>query len=104
MIKLIRLKEHCLISLFAQGLLDDGKVNIYLQKKIIPGSEAFIILEGMVGFIEKPVSVFIRMMKPIVLGDLPEVDIPTRYLYFFLAPIPQSGAGEILRINQYLWP
>ncbi|XP_059080880.1 sodium bicarbonate cotransporter 3-like isoform X1 [Tigriopus californicus] len=76
-----------------RGLLDDGKVNIYLQKKIIPGSEAFIILEGMVGFIEKPISVFIRMAKPIVLGDLPEVDIPTRYIYFFLAPITQSGTS-----------
>lgn len=57
-----------------------------LQKKISNSSEAAIILEGGLGFVEKPVSVFVRLAKPIVLGDLPEVDIPTRFIYFFIGP------------------
>ena len=40
------------------GILDSGKVNVALQKKISSGSEANIILEGVVPFLVKPIGVF----------------------------------------------
>ncbi len=58
--------------------MDDGKVNIALTKKIDSSSEAAVILVGAVGFLEKPVSVLVRLANPLVLNDMPEVDIPTR--------------------------
>ena len=64
----------------------DGKVNVALQKKIASNSEAVIILEGVVDFLDKPVSAFVRFTNSVTLGDLPEVDIPTRFLYLFAAP------------------
>ncbi len=56
----------------------DGKINTALTKKLSPESEAAVILVGAVSFIEKPVSIFIRLANPLVLADMPEVDIPTR--------------------------
>ena len=76
--------------------IDDGKVNVALQKKISNTTEAAIILEGSLSFIEKPVSVFMRLAKPIALGDLPEVDIPTRFLYFFFGPVQVTIAAWLL--------
>ena len=67
-------------------LTHDGKVNVALQKKISNTTEAAIILEGVFEFLEKPISVFIRLGNPVVLKDLPEVDIPTRFLYFYAGP------------------
>lgn len=45
-----------------------------------------IILEGVVDFLDKPVSAFVRLRHSVTLGDLPEVDIPTRFIYLFAAP------------------
>ena len=61
-------------------------MNVALQKKIASNSEAVIILEGVVDFLDKPVSAFVRFTNSVTLGDLPEVDIPTRFLYLFAAP------------------
>ena len=61
-----------------------------LQKKIATNTEAAIILEGLVGFVDEPVSVLVRLAKPVVLGDLPEVDIPTRFLYLYVG---KKGPG-----------
>ena len=69
---------------------EEGKVNLYLQKKLDSNTEAAVILEGTVGFLEAPISVFIRLSRPAILGDLPEVDIPTRFLYLVATP-PQDG-------------
>lgn len=66
--------------------MDDGKVNVALTKKLRAQTEAAIVLEGACAFLEKPVSVFVRLAKPLVLGDLPEVDIPTRFVYLFMGP------------------
>ena len=38
----------------------DGKINVALQKKIAANSEAVIILEGVVDFLDKPASAFVR--------------------------------------------
>ena len=70
--------------------LDEGKVNRTFLKKLPSGTEGAIVLVGKTPLIQKPISVFIRLAKPVVLEDLPEVDIPTRYLYLVL------GEGERL--------
>lgn len=72
--------------------VDDGKVNRPFLKKLPGNSEAAVVLEGRASFIQKPISVFIRLLKPVVLGDLPEVDIPTKYLYFVVgSAAPRAG-------------
>ena len=65
-----------------------------MQKKIADNTEALIILEGVVGFLEQPVSVFVRLKRPISLNDLPEVDILTKFLYFFSAPPIANASSE----------
>ena len=62
---------------------EDGKVNHPFLKKLPENAEAAVILTGSVPFLEKAVSVFIRLAQPSVLGDLPEVDIPTRSVCLF---------------------
>ena len=64
----------------------EGKVNVALQKKIADGSEAIIILEGVVGFLDQPISVLVRLQSALSLNDLPEVDIGTRFLFLFAGP------------------
>jgi len=65
----------------------DGKVNVALQKKISSTSEAAIILEGGVAFQEKPLAIFVKLKTPLNLADMPEVDIPTRFFFFYTGPI-----------------
>ena len=64
----------------------EGRVNVALQKKIADGSEAIIILEGVVGFLDQPISVLVRLQSALSLNDLPEVDIGTRFLFLFAGP------------------
>ncbi len=59
-------------------MLEDGRVNTALTKKISSSTEAAVILVGAVPFLDRPVSILVRLAKPMVLGDMPEVDIPTR--------------------------
>jgi len=76
--------------------LEDGKVNRPFLKKLPGNAEAAVVLVGSVPFVDKPISAFIRLVKPVVLGDLPEVDIPTRFLYFLVVPKDlESGLTEI---------
>ena len=65
-----------------------------MQKKIANGSEAVIVLEGVVGFLEQPICVFVRLQSPLSLNDLPEVDIGTRFLFFFTGPPIRNVSNE----------
>jgi hypothetical protein len=56
------------------------------MKKIPKGAEASNILVGEVDFLEKPLSAFIRLQEATILGDLTEVDVPTRFLFVLLGP------------------
>ena len=42
---------------------------------------------GEVDCLEKPVSAFIRLIQPVVLGDLTEVPVPTRFVFILLGPM-----------------
>lgn len=66
--------------IFSQG-------NHAFLKKIPPGAEASNVLVGEVDCLDKPVSAFIRLSTPVVLGDLTEVPVPTRFIFILLGPV-----------------
>jgi len=57
------------------------------MRKIPQGAEASNILVGEVDFLEKPLSAFVRLSSAVMLGDLTEVPVPTRFLFILLGPM-----------------
>ena len=78
-----------------QSRIDPGKVNVALQKKISAQSEAAVILAGAVGFQDKPLAIFVKMKSALHLTDLPEVDLPTRFFFFY------TGPSAVLDLHEY---
>uniref|UniRef100_A0A1I8FR42 Anion exchange protein n=1 Tax=Macrostomum lignano TaxID=282301 RepID=A0A1I8FR42_9PLAT len=56
----------------------------HFMKKIPPGAETSNILVGSTDFLDHPVTAFIRLKTAVVLGDLTEVPVPTRFIYVLL--------------------
>ncbi|KAK9888588.1 hypothetical protein WA026_000825 [Henosepilachna vigintioctopunctata] len=72
--------------------------NLHFMKKIPSGAEASNILVGEVNFLEKPIAAFVRLNSAVVMGDLTEVPVPTRFLFVLLGPSSiSSGYHEIGR-------
>lgn len=65
--------------------------NLHFMKKIPNGAEASNILVGEVNFLSKTVAAFVRLNAAIVLGDLTEVPVPTRFLFLLLGPPSITG-------------
>ncbi|KAE9556518.1 hypothetical protein FO519_000212 [Halicephalobus sp. NKZ332] len=65
--------------------IEERKTNTRLLRKLPKGSEATNILVSQVEFLEKPLIVFVRLAEACSLGNLTEVSIPTRFLFFVLA-------------------
>ncbi|XP_055327038.1 electroneutral sodium bicarbonate exchanger 1-like isoform X4 [Sitodiplosis mosellana] len=63
------------------------KVNKHFLKKISPGTEANSILIGEAEFLDKTISGLLRLKRASILGDLNEVQIPTRFLFILLGPV-----------------
>ncbi|XP_064646373.1 sodium bicarbonate cotransporter 3-like isoform X2 [Lineus longissimus] len=63
-----------------------SKLNVGFMKKIPPGAEASNILVGEVDFLQNPIIAFTRLSKAVLLGDLTEVPVPTRFLFILLGP------------------
>jgi len=63
--------------------------NSHFMKKIPKGAEASNILVGELNVLDKPLSAFIRLSQAVILGDLTEVPVPTRFIFILLGP-----AGE----------
>lgn len=61
-----------------------GKFDLHFLKKIPPGSETSNILVGETNFLPAPITVFIRLKDSVLLGDLTEVPVPTRFLFIHL--------------------
>ena len=61
-------------------------MNQHFMRKIPAGAEASNVLVGEVDFLEYQFSAFIRLAKSVVLGDLTEVPVPTRFLFIILGP------------------
>ncbi|CAH1249095.1 SLC4A10 [Branchiostoma lanceolatum] len=58
----------------------------HFMRKIPEGSEASNVLVGEVDFLKHPIIAFVRLSHGLMLGDLTEVPIPTRFLFFMLGP------------------
>lgn len=61
------------------------------MKKIPPGSEAANILCGEVDFLNHQVVAFIRLKQSLVLADLTEVPVPTKFIFVLLGPQGNQG-------------
>ncbi|XP_018568879.1 sodium bicarbonate cotransporter 3 isoform X2 [Anoplophora glabripennis] len=72
--------------------LNDIHHNLAFMRKIPSGAEASNILVGEVDFLDKTLSAFIRLNSAVILGDLTEVPVPTRFLFVLLGP-PTGTAG-----------
>ncbi|XP_022327010.2 electroneutral sodium bicarbonate exchanger 1-like isoform X1 [Crassostrea virginica] len=72
--------------------------SLHFMKKIPPGAEAANILVGEVDFLNHPVVGFVRLLHPIILRDLTEVPVPTKFVFILLGPMGnQSKYHEIGR-------
>ncbi|XP_065195150.1 electrogenic sodium bicarbonate cotransporter 1-like isoform X1 [Sycon ciliatum] len=58
----------------------------HFMKKLPPNSEASNVLVGQVDFLTRPLIAFVRLAESVVLGDLTEVPLPTRFLFILLGP------------------
>ena len=47
-------------------------------------------------FLDKPVSAFIRLTSAVILGDLTEVPVPTRFIFILLGPVVRWPIGFVL--------
>ncbi|GAB6031309.1 hypothetical protein CHUAL_009105 [Chamberlinius hualienensis] len=71
------------------------KSNQHFMKKLSPGTEASNILVGEVDFLDHTISAFVRVSAASILGDLTEVSIPTRFVFFCIGP-----QGNIARYHE----
>ncbi len=74
--------------------------NTSFLKKIPAGAEASNVLVGEVDCLEKPISAFIRLDQPVVLGDLTEVPVPTRFIFILLGPVVSINPLMMSRSQQ----
>ena len=73
--------------------------NAHFMKKIPKGAEASNILVGELNILDKPLSAFIRLSEAVILGDLTEVPVPTRFIFILLGP---AVIPEILFMFYYV--
>ena len=78
------------------------QVNSAFMKKIPKGAEASNILVGEVDFLEKPLSAFIRLQEATILGDLTEVDVPTRFLFVLLGPFVSNFYQHVISQSSFI--
>ncbi|CAF0834824.1 unnamed protein product [Adineta ricciae] len=63
-----------------------AKINLHFMKKVPPNAEATNVLVGAVDFLQTPIYAFVRLWKGVMLPDLIEVPLPTRFLFILLGP------------------
>ncbi|TGZ66322.1 hypothetical protein CRM22_005384 [Opisthorchis felineus] len=68
-----------------------GKYDLHFLKKVPPGSETSNILVGETTFLPAPITVFIRLREAVLLGDLTEVPVPTRFLFIHLGVLGNAA-------------
>ena len=67
------------------------------MKKIPKGAEASNILVGELNVLDKPLAAFIRLSEAVILGDLTEVPVPTRFIFILLGPAVSVVSAYRLR-------
>jgi hypothetical protein len=65
------------------------------MRKIPQNAEASNVLIGEVDFLDKQLNAFVRLSKSLVLGDLTEVPVPTRFIFVLLGP-----SGNLARYRE----
>ena len=65
---------------------------MHFFKKIPSGAETSNIMVGETDFLSQMVVIFIRLKEAVILGDLTEVPVPTRFLFVLLGP--QGSANK----------
>ena len=70
-----------------------AKMNTHFMKKLPKDSEASNILVGELNALDKPLSAFIRLSESVMLGDLTEVPVPTRFIFMLLGPAGPDGSN-----------
>lgn len=84
------------------GSMSDVQHNLSFMRKIPQGAEASNILVGEIDFIEKTISAFIRLETAVILGDLTEVPVPTRFLFILLTPSTSTSGTYAKQIKHNL--
>lgn len=80
---------HVLISFTLEyifGPCSNFQGNTHFIKKIPKDAEASSILVGETNLLEKPLVCFVRLSEATYIGDLTEVEIPTRFVFLLLGP------------------
>ncbi|PAA82766.1 hypothetical protein BOX15_Mlig021175g4, partial [Macrostomum lignano] len=67
------------------------KYDQHFMKKIPPGAETSNILVGSVDFLDRQLTAFVRLRTAVILGDLTEVPVPSRFVYVLLGPAGQTA-------------
>ncbi|KAK9873025.1 hypothetical protein WA026_020756 [Henosepilachna vigintioctopunctata] len=69
---------------------DADQHNLHFMKKISCTAEACNIMVGGVDYLDKPLAAFIRLKSSVLLDNLTEVPVPTRFLFLLLGPPSRS--------------
>ncbi|PAA94536.1 hypothetical protein BOX15_Mlig004030g1 [Macrostomum lignano] len=67
------------------------KFDQHFMKKVPPGAETSNILVGSTDFLDRSLTVFIRLRHAVILGDITEIPVPTRFIYVLLGPPGQTA-------------
>ncbi|OQV21267.1 Sodium-driven chloride bicarbonate exchanger [Hypsibius exemplaris] len=70
---------------------NSSRGNLNFARKLPPDAESATILVGEVEFLARPVCAFVRVQNDICLGNLTEVNIPTRFIFLLLGPPGSAG-------------
>lgn len=57
------------------------------MRKIASNAECVNVMVGQLYFLQVPIAAFLRLGEAVVLGNLTEVPLPTRFLFVLLAPV-----------------
>ncbi|CAF1065828.1 unnamed protein product, partial [Brachionus calyciflorus] len=74
------------VSSFSNVSRLDFITNQSFMRKIPESTEAANVLIGELDFLDYQFSIFIRLSKPVVLGDLTEISLASRFLFILLGP------------------
>jgi len=76
------------------------KPNKHLGKKLPKGCEAANILVGQVNYLQEVVMGFCRFDQNVQMGDLTEVDVPTKFIFVVLGPSYGTNIWELTELGR----
>ena len=70
------------------------------MKKLPDNIESASILVGQTDYVESTFGLFMRLKESSVMGDLIEVDTPTKFVFLLLGPIEETNIWEFQEIGR----